>query len=572
MATVFCRGCGKQLDEAAFFCPSCGAPQRAGGGGAENTVVPDGVKGWSWGAFLLNWIWAIFNRTWIGLLALLIPFVGGFLLAILGFEQHRIWPLLLGVVAFAFTILLGFKGREWAWRNKKWDSVEHFNRVQRRWSFWGVLIVVATFLVGVLAAIVVPQYQSYLQRATSAQTNSQSATAQSPAIAAATTTVPPADAQAPVSANTALIKPKFKDYAVDVYTGDRREPVITKENADFRTKIRETAQMLINFAGHYVIQTWGCGSGGCVTGVMVDAQTGRVGDFLGVLTECRPQNGEPISSEMYYKADSRLFVSAGMRDEPDSTCETRYFEEQNGTLKLIHREPFLGPVGSSAGAVASAQPSTLPTAPIAPNAINTDAQKSGQFSLPVGSQNQPNGYTTNTTKPTAVAQSAPIPATVDESSALATKLIANKEESYIARALWTNGGGVSLTSELKGMMGTDNFGEKPWCLISLPGRGPVAATNVAKWRLVYRREKAKGDDIVFTGSWEPESAPPRISFDDDTAFINAPRAALSVSNVEFARRLPTAKSVTLKHAADLAFTYDAQQLRLAQAIARKACP
>ena len=42
-------------------------------GKGKGHPIPDGVKGWSWGAFLLNWIWAIGNSTWIGLLCL-IPF------------------------------------------------------------------------------------------------------------------------------------------------------------------------------------------------------------------------------------------------------------------------------------------------------------------------------------------------------------------------------------------------------------------------------------------------------------------------------------------------------------------
>ncbi len=46
-------------------------------------AYPDGVKGWSWGAFLLNWIWALGNRTWIGLLAL-IPYVGIIMSVVLG--------------------------------------------------------------------------------------------------------------------------------------------------------------------------------------------------------------------------------------------------------------------------------------------------------------------------------------------------------------------------------------------------------------------------------------------------------------------------------------------------------
>ncbi|MEO6173328.1 MAG: SHOCT domain-containing protein [Arenimonas sp.] len=90
---------------------------------------PPGIKGWSWGAFLLNWIWAIFNRTWIGLLAL-IPFVNIFMI-----------------------FVLGFKGREWAWKNNKWDSVEHFNRVQRKWSQWAVWLTLASIALAVLISI-----------------------------------------------------------------------------------------------------------------------------------------------------------------------------------------------------------------------------------------------------------------------------------------------------------------------------------------------------------------------------------------------------------------------------------
>lgn len=84
--------------------------------------VPPGIAGWSWGAFLWNWIWAIFNNTWIGLLAL-VPGVN-----------------------LVMIFVLGAKGREWAWKNKQWDSVEHFNRVQRKWSVWGIGLVLASLL------------------------------------------------------------------------------------------------------------------------------------------------------------------------------------------------------------------------------------------------------------------------------------------------------------------------------------------------------------------------------------------------------------------------------------------
>jgi type II secretory pathway pseudopilin PulG len=154
---MFCSHCGAQMAPDAACCPACG--NAAAGVSPQSTVslhkpfapmimspdgIPDGVKGWSWGAFFLNWIWAIGNRSWIGLLAL-VPYVG--------------W-----IMAF----WLGFKGREMAWKNKEWESLEHFNRVQKRWSKWGVGLTLFG-LVGIIAAVAVPAYQQYTARAHEAQ-------------------------------------------------------------------------------------------------------------------------------------------------------------------------------------------------------------------------------------------------------------------------------------------------------------------------------------------------------------------------------------------------------------------
>jgi hypothetical protein len=147
MAMVFCRGCGKEIHETAPTCPHCGALQGFSIKNNESSTIPDGIKGWSWGAFLLNWIWAIGNRTWWGLLAL-IPYVG-----------------------FIMAIILGIKGREWAWKNNKWESIEHFNRVQKKWSFWGVLIVIGIMGIGIMAAIALPAYHDYVERAKQVEYN-----------------------------------------------------------------------------------------------------------------------------------------------------------------------------------------------------------------------------------------------------------------------------------------------------------------------------------------------------------------------------------------------------------------
>lgn len=154
---MFCSSCGHQQAADAQFCTSCGTPvaglatasAAAGGYGGPAPMrpitiddgVPPGVKGWSWGAFLLNWVWAIGNSTWIGLLAL-VPYVG-----------------------LVVAIWLGVKGREMAWKNRHWDSYEHFDRVQRRWSAWGVGLTLGVFVLGIVAAIVIPAYASYVARA-----------------------------------------------------------------------------------------------------------------------------------------------------------------------------------------------------------------------------------------------------------------------------------------------------------------------------------------------------------------------------------------------------------------------
>ena len=155
---MFCSACGtKSNDDSAQFCRSCGtaspagATQPAATSPATTDTLPDGIKGWSWGAFLLNWIWAVGNRTWIGLLAL-IPYVG-----------------------FGVAIWLGIKGREMAWKNGQWQSVEHFNRVQKKWSQWAVGILIVSCVIGVLAGIVAAVYTNRTQSAGDDQLNTEMA-------------------------------------------------------------------------------------------------------------------------------------------------------------------------------------------------------------------------------------------------------------------------------------------------------------------------------------------------------------------------------------------------------------
>lgn len=142
-----CKFCKEEIAQGAIKCKHCGAMQNAvvtptANTGSSNTsgmgdkaIMPDELKGWSWGAFFFSWIWGIFNNSFLTFLTF-VP-----------------------VVNFVWVFVCGSKGKEWAWRNKKWDDIEHFKRVQRKWSF----AVLCTLLLVIPVSIVaIPKYNAYV--------------------------------------------------------------------------------------------------------------------------------------------------------------------------------------------------------------------------------------------------------------------------------------------------------------------------------------------------------------------------------------------------------------------------
>ncbi|MBD1904378.1 serine/threonine protein kinase [Funiculus sociatus GB2-A5] len=82
----------------------------------SSVEVPEEIKGWNWGAFLLPYLWPFTNNVWFGLISL-IPNVG-----------------------WLMAIALGSRGNEWAWKSRKWRSIEQFKAHQRGWAIAGLFI------------------------------------------------------------------------------------------------------------------------------------------------------------------------------------------------------------------------------------------------------------------------------------------------------------------------------------------------------------------------------------------------------------------------------------------------
>lgn len=84
-------------------------------GQGSAAIPPEEIRGWNWGAFFLHLIWGMGNNTLVALfmlapgINLILPFV------------------------------LGARGSEWAWQNKRWESIAQFKDVQRIWAICGIL-------------------------------------------------------------------------------------------------------------------------------------------------------------------------------------------------------------------------------------------------------------------------------------------------------------------------------------------------------------------------------------------------------------------------------------------------
>lgn len=138
-----------------------------------------------------------------------------------------------------------------------------------------------------------------------------------------------------VAAQTSV--PQFSDYAVNERFNGKTAPLVfTKEAKVFRTRLREAAREKPNFAGHFIVTAWGCGSG-CVEGAIIDARTGRI--FMLPHSLCCwgavDDNFKPIE----FRPNSRLIVLTGARNEKEGDNAVRFYKFENNRLILLSSKP-----------------------------------------------------------------------------------------------------------------------------------------------------------------------------------------------------------------------------------------
>jgi len=134
-------------------------------------------------------------------------------------------------------------------------------------------------------------------------------------------------------AQTSATVPQFRDYPVtQVFRGPNANVALdTAEKTNYRTRLREASRQKANFAGHYVLTTWGCGTT-CTYGAVVDLATGQV-VFLPATTCCWGEL-DPRYQPVAFRLQSRLLVLSGMLDEKGNRGD-HFFEFKNGGFTHI---------------------------------------------------------------------------------------------------------------------------------------------------------------------------------------------------------------------------------------------
>jgi hypothetical protein len=139
--------------------------------------------------------------------------------------------------------------------------------------------------------------------------------------------------------------PKFNQYPAVVEKA-RVKSINFQRNPSaltFRTRLSEAIAGGVNFAGHYIVTGWGCGTG-CTNAAIIEARTGDViwpDQFMNI----DASYGDGYSDEQIeYKKNSRLLIIHGRPGSKNENAKIppsgdHYYEWRGNRLHLLKSVP-----------------------------------------------------------------------------------------------------------------------------------------------------------------------------------------------------------------------------------------
>jgi hypothetical protein len=140
-----------------------------------------------------------------------------------------------------------------------------------------------------------------------------------------------------ISQTTRARRPQFGDYPVkEIYRGlVARVRLDSPKARMFRTRLREDSRSGPNFAGHYTVVIWGCGTGCAQMGV-VDSKTGRV-YFPPVEWMDIPDMEDEQSRGNFFRLDSKLLVITKSNYDREHSYTAYYYLFDKNRFRLLRK-------------------------------------------------------------------------------------------------------------------------------------------------------------------------------------------------------------------------------------------
>jgi hypothetical protein len=116
----------------------------------------------------------------------------------------------------------------------------------------------------------------------------------------------------------------FNDYPASLdYHVARPVRIQTEAEMVFRTRLLDASKEAANFAGHYVVTSWGCGTG-CTMGAVIDKSSGDVIWLPGTICCTFDDLGYDVQP-LSYRLKSYLLVLNGRIDEKADSQGAHYY-------------------------------------------------------------------------------------------------------------------------------------------------------------------------------------------------------------------------------------------------------
>ena len=125
------------------------------------------------------------------------------------------------------------------------------------------------------------------------------------------------------------VAPTFHDYPVarERVAHPAKVQLADAKSQQYATRLREFAVRRPNFAGHFILASWGCGAS-CVMTAAINAQTGEVA-WLPFTVCCWAPN---VTKPLEFHPNSRLLIVHGSRNESGGGTYDYSFDGKTFTL------------------------------------------------------------------------------------------------------------------------------------------------------------------------------------------------------------------------------------------------